>query len=388
MTLLRTLPTRRLLPLLAAVAVLAIGVATVAVAAARSGGPTPEPKPLGQALHDAVSSPRPDGLTARITFTNHLFPTGSLTGEFGSALMSGASGRLWVTNDGLGRLELQSNAGDVQIVWSRRLVTVYDASSNTVYRAEVPQQAKETPHAQEPPPSVAQIENLLSTLGEHALIVGAEPTSVAGRSAYSLRVSPRDGSSLLGAAELAWDAARGVPLRVGVYAKGASTPTLELAATDISFGSVARSDVAITPPPGATVVDLTPTGTSEGGTDAKDRHAVTGLAPVQSAANFPVTAPATLGGRQREEVRLVHGNAMVVYGDNLGAIVLVERKAGSGGLTGRLGALPTVSLDGATAHELAMPLATALAWQRAGVGYLLAGSVPPAVAENAARELG
>ena len=32
--------------------------------------------------------------------------------------MSGASGRLWVTNDGRGRLELQSDAGDAQIVWN------------------------------------------------------------------------------------------------------------------------------------------------------------------------------------------------------------------------------------------------------------------------------
>ena len=29
--------------------------------------------------------------------------------------------------DGRGRLELQSNAGDVQIVWSKQAVTVYDA---------------------------------------------------------------------------------------------------------------------------------------------------------------------------------------------------------------------------------------------------------------------
>ena len=32
--------------------------------------------------------------------------------------MSGASGRLWLTNDGRGRIELQSDAGDVQIVWN------------------------------------------------------------------------------------------------------------------------------------------------------------------------------------------------------------------------------------------------------------------------------
>ena len=52
--------------------------------------------------------------------------------------MSGASGRLWLTGDGRGRIELQSNAGDVQIVWNSRRSRVYDASSNTVYRADLP----------------------------------------------------------------------------------------------------------------------------------------------------------------------------------------------------------------------------------------------------------
>jgi len=32
-------------------------------------------KPLDRAIHDALAAPRPDGLTARVTFTNNLFPT-------------------------------------------------------------------------------------------------------------------------------------------------------------------------------------------------------------------------------------------------------------------------------------------------------------------------
>ena len=67
--------------------------------------------------------------------------------------MSGASGRLWLTNDGRGRLELQSDAGDAQIVWDKTKVTVFDASSNTVYRFALPAKtdttdtAKGAPHA-------------------------------------------------------------------------------------------------------------------------------------------------------------------------------------------------------------------------------------------------
>ena len=52
-----------------------------------------------------------------------------------------------------------------------------------------------------------------------------------------------------------------------------------------------------------------------------------------------------------------------------------------------MSALPAVSLDGLTGHELATQLGTAIEWQRNGVSFVLAGSLPPAAAESAARAL-
>ena len=73
-------------------------------------------------------------------------------------------------------------------------------------------------------------------------------------------------------------------------------------------------------------------------------------------------------------------------GEGLGGIALVERAAdGSGGSSSQLSGLPTVSLDGVTAHELATQLGTVLEWQTAGTNYVLAGSLPAAAAETAAR---
>jgi outer membrane lipoprotein-sorting protein len=380
---LRTLSSRRLLVLVAAVALLAAGGAAIAVAA-RGGSATPPPKALPQALHDALAAPKPAGITARIKFTNNLFPSGAITGQVASALLSGASGRLWLTNDGRGRLELQSDAGDAQVVWNQSEVTVYDASSNTVYRAKLPaheQQQKETA-----PPSVAEIASFLKAVAQHVDVSGARPRNVAGRPAYSVSISPKHDGGLLGSAELAWDAARGVPLRLGIYAQGSSSPVLQLEATHISYGAVPDSDVDIAPPAGAKTVDLVPpSGKHEG--KAKP---VSGLAAVQAAAGFQVVAPDTLVGLPRQDVRLVGKAALVVYGHGLGAIVVVERAADtaaaepSGGL---LSSLPTVSLDGATGHELATQLGTVLGWQRNGVGFILAGSLPPAAAETAARDL-
>ncbi len=393
MKLLRTLPTRRLLFLLSAGGLLAIAALTAAVAIAGGGSPPP-PEPLTQALHNALTADRPSSVSARIKFTNGLVPGSALgEGHFGSPLLTGATGRLWVTGDGRGRIELQSDAGDAQIVWNGDQVTVYDASSNTVYRATLPARhdAGSGTEAAKTPPSVAEIQDALNRLAVHADVSGATPTDVAGEPAYSVRIEPKDHSSLLGRAELAWDALNGVPLRVGIYAKGAGSPVLQLAVTDITFGGVSDGDVSISPPAGATVVDLSPPSGHDSSSGDTNSQSIEGLAAVKAAANFPVTFPDSVAGRARTAVRLVGSGdsqvAVAVYGENLGAIAVVERKAAADH-AGPLGSLPTVNVGGHSAHELATPLATILEWQRDGVSTIVAGSVTPAVAESAAADVG
>jgi len=379
---LRRASTRSLIIVIVAVCALAAGGAAIATAAA-GGGPTPPPKPLDQAINDALSVTPPTGVTADVQFTNNLFPSGALLGQTGSALMTGASGRLWLTNDGHGRIELQSDAGDVQIVWNPQMISVYDASSNSVYRANLPQQTSSSGTDTNPPHTLAEIDSFLTNLGVDWALSGAQPTDVAGQPAYSVSVSPKHDGGLLGSLQLAWDASQGTPLRVGVYAQGDSTPVLELAVTNISYGAVASGDVKVAPPAGAKVVNLG--GTPDTGSSTP---AVTGLAAVQAAAPFTVVAPDTLVGLPRKDVRLVGGNTVIaLYGQGLGGIALAERKvdASTTGSNGVLSNLPTVSLDGLTAHELATQLGTVLEWQSGGTSYVLAGSLPASAAETAAR---
>jgi outer membrane lipoprotein-sorting protein len=394
---LRALSTTRLLILAVAVAALAAAAGAIAVAASGGSGSTPPPKPLARALHGSLSGQAPVGVTARIKFTNKLFPSGAVTGQVGSALMSGASGRLWATNDGRGRLELQSNAGDVQIVWNSTDVSIFDASSNTVYRAKLPAQkndGKDSNDAKDSGPAVptvAQISDFLAKVGEHVAVSGAEPSNVGGQQAYTVRVSPKHDGGLLGAAELAWDASRGVPLRIAVYAQGASSPVLELAATEISYGHVPASDVEVAPPASATVVDLGALGKHAHGANGTPGVHASGLPAVQRAVDFTVVAPDSLVGLPRQDVRLVGSAdsqaALAVYGHGLGAIVVIERKADATAGGGVMAGLPEVSLDGVTAHELSTQLGTALTWKRDGTSFVLAGSLPSAAAEAAARAL-
>jgi hypothetical protein len=380
---LRRLSTRNLIALVVGVVALAVGGTAIAVAAG-GGGPTPPPESLDAAIHNALSAQPPDGVTARVKFTNNLFPSGALLGRAGSALMSGASGRLWLTHDGRGRIELQSDAGDVQIVWDTNTgtVSIYDASSNTVYRADLPRTSDDS--GAHEVPSLADIDTFLADLGVRWALSDPEPTNLAGQPAYGVSASPKHDGGLLGSVELGWDASHGTPLRAAVYADSSNSPALAVDVTDISYGSVPSSDVDVSPPADAKVVEL---GSGPASSDDKSTAAVTGLDAVQAAADFPVVAPDSLVGLPRRDVRLVGGDtALAFYGEGLGGIALVECRADtSGGAASQLSGLPSISLDGLTAHELATQLGTLLTWQSGGTRFVLAGSLPAAAAETAAR---
>ena len=369
---LRTLSTRGLLLVGVAAALLVVGGTTIAIAASGGSGPVPAATPLPRAIHEGLAANEPAGITARIRFTNGLLPSSALLGQAGatSALMSGASGRLWARPDGRGRLELQSNAGDVQVVWKRGEATVYDASSNTVYRIALPKRQR----GQHAPPSVSGIGAALGELTKHVNVSSAQPSSVAGRRAYTVRLSPKEPGGLLGSVRVAWDSSRGVPLRAAIYARGATKPVLELTTTSIHYGAVPLSTVAIAPPAGATVVDLAPPAGREKGKARPEKL------------SFQLVAPARLAGLQRSVTHRVGRGALVVYGEGLGAITVLEHPAGDK-TAAQLKALPVVPLDGVEAHELATPLATVLTWERDGVSFVLVGSVEPSVAESAARSL-
>jgi hypothetical protein len=71
-------------------------------------------------VHDALAAPAVDGVTARITFTNHLIDAASLQGS--DPLLTGAKGRLWATGDKL-RLELQASGATAAPATSRSCST-------------------------------------------------------------------------------------------------------------------------------------------------------------------------------------------------------------------------------------------------------------------------
>jgi outer membrane lipoprotein-sorting protein len=398
---LRRLPTSRLLALIAAVLAVIGGGTAIATAALGGSGPTPPAKPLDAAIHDALNAPAANGVTARITFTNRLIDKSSVGGS--SPLLSGAHGRLWASNDGRFRLELQSDSGDAQVTSDGTTVTIFDATQNQAYKIALPQDSasSSSPNNADTPPTLARIDKFLSNLATDASLSGATPSNVAGREAYTVRISPKHDGGLIGAAELAWDAANGTPLRAAVYASGDPNPVLQLEATDISFGKVANADLSAPVPAGTKVTTIDLGGHGQGsGTDhaagrpTNDPKSVAGQLP------FTLSAPDTLVGLPRQEIRVIttgdKKGALVTYGAGLGGIAVLESPADTtdaqSGSPAQGGdhqglSLPTVSIGGTNGHELATALGTVVQFSRGGVNYIVIGSVPPSAAEAAARAL-
>jgi outer membrane lipoprotein-sorting protein len=376
----RRLPLSRLLILCGLV--VAIGVSATALASALSSPAKPAAKPLANAVHDALQGTPVEGVKANITLTNHLLEGASLAsaggqggGITGSPLINGGSGRLWISKDGKVRLELQTEKGDTQIVYDGHTVSLYDAASNTIYRytpskgegwtsyaplAKSSAKAKHASVTADEVPSVAKIEEAITHLQQHATLSGATPTNVGGQPAYTVRISPKEGGSLLGGAEVSFDPVHGIPLRTAIYSSTSSAPVIELAATEVSYGPVSDSVFALSPPPGAKIEEIAP---------------ATGTASAHAKAKGAETAGAK--------------PTVTTHGKGLSSIAVLESKTkpGSKSSSSALEGLPKVSINGTSASELRTALGTIITFERSGVRYVLAGSVPAASIEALARGL-
>jgi outer membrane lipoprotein-sorting protein len=382
---LRRLPLSRLLLLCALV--VALGASATAIAFALGSGPTPPPKPLAEAVHDALGAAPVEGVSASVKLTDHLLEGSELAsggGEAGqlsqSPLLSGASGRLWIAKDGRVRLELQAEKGDTQVLYDGTTVKIYDAASNTLYEytptAHQASDCTESTSGQGTPttttlrycpehktgsgeiPSVAKIEEAIAKLGKHTIVSGATPTNIAGQPAYTARISPKESGSLIGGVELSWDAVHGVPLRAALYSSTSSSPVIELAASEVSYGPVDGSVFEFTPPADAKVEVL----------------------KLPSKHDTKHAEGEASGSADKPKV--------TTHGSGITGVAVLESKAKPGEKALQLPeSLPKVKVNGTTAAELPTALGTLLGFERSGVRYLLVGAVTPADIEAVARGL-
>lgn len=123
--------------------------------------------------------------------------------------------------------------------------------ANTVTPMPTPTQTPLTPQQ--------AANQVLAKVGKTTLVSDQANVMVAGEPSYQLVLAPKDHRSLVGKVVIALDGKYGVPLRVQLYAKGATSPAFQVGYTNLQWVTPAASNFSFTPPAGASVDVVRPT---------------------------------------------------------------------------------------------------------------------------------
>ena len=259
--------------------VVVVRLGATALAFALGAGPTPAAQAARRRpIHDALGGAGPvQGVSANITAdrtTCSKAPASRAAAAAGgggltsSPLFTGASGRLWVAKDGRVRLELQSRRGDTQVLYDGHTLSLYDAATNTLYRYTPPAgepakrlRLRRRAPARPPRSPVAHPDRRSDrrTCSKHADVSGADadrrrrPAGLHGaRLAEGKRQPVRRRGALLRRRQRHPAAGR------RLLDRPSTSPVIELAATEVSYGPVARLGLRVTPPANAKVEEVKP----------------------------------------------------------------------------------------------------------------------------------
>lgn len=258
------------------------GVVAVAVAGAFLAPPLlanagaeglPDLTPAELAANVAAAESVP--LSGTVVYTARLglpeIPT-ALTGANPLALLGGSSTlRVWTDGEDRSRVALLGDTSEYSVVRDGPEAWTYSSTDEEVvhYALDAAGQARyaelEAELREGPSPDVAADlptpEEAASAALDHAdessTVSMDASTTVAGRDAYQLVVSPKTQGSLVGRVVVAVDAETWTPLRVQVWStQDAETPALELGFTDVTFATPDDAVLAFAAPADAAVRDV------------------------------------------------------------------------------------------------------------------------------------
>ena len=98
----------------------------------------------------------------------------------------------------------------------------------------------------------------LAAVGPTTQVDVATDTTVAGRPAYEVVLTPKQTGSLLSSVRIAVDGTERVALRVQVFAGDRAEPVAAIGFTEVDFATPADSEFSFTPPEGAKITEVTP----------------------------------------------------------------------------------------------------------------------------------
>jgi outer membrane lipoprotein-sorting protein len=362
----------------------AVTAATMATVAQAS--PELPPRTAAQLLADVAGrTAPPPPLTGTVVETASLgLPQLPGLGNQNSAmsLLAGSHTiKVWYDSPARFRLSMPVTMSESDVIRNGRQGWLWQSGSNSVTKLLLPARdagAKATPVPSGPPLTPQQAASqVLQAVGPSTGVTVQRTVSVAGQAAYQLALTPKSASSLIGRVTIAIDAAKDVPLRVQVFARGATTPAFQVGYTSIAYVTPAAANFTFTPPAGAKVKTVTvPAGTHHRAARQAGSFQVIGKDWL-SVAVLPASA---LGG-------LTGMGASAAGAAGAAAQSAASGSGGSGESAAVLGAVlgsaKTVHGSWGSGQLLRTSLVTVLITN----GHVLAGSVTPAVLYQAAAQV-
>ncbi|MFC0715991.1 LolA family protein [Cellulomonas biazotea] len=254
-----------------AVAAVAVGAAVLAPPLLASADDQGLPPVTPEELVAQVAGAEAPALSGTIVYTARLglpsLPFGTAAGADPVNLMSGSSTlRVWTDGETRSRVALLGAASEYSVVHDAAQAWTYSSDDDEVVHytldaadvARLQELEKSGPPVQgDLPTPQAAADAALAHAQELSTVSLDGVTTVAGRDAYQLVVTPKSTTTLVGRTVLAVDAETSTPLRVQVWsAQDDTEPALEVGFTDVTFATPTDAVLTFSPPAGAQVREV------------------------------------------------------------------------------------------------------------------------------------
>jgi outer membrane lipoprotein-sorting protein len=243
-----------------AVAVTAAVVAALQIPAAQA-APDLAARTPAQLLASLSSDAKVPPLTGTVVETASLgLPQLPQTGNQSSSLTTLLTGshtvKVYYQDATHYRLAIPQPQAETDVIADGTTAWLWQSSSDSVTEFTAPagergQAEKKLPATPLTPQQAAN--QVLAAVGKTTVVSVQANVMVAGEPSYQLVLAPKDSRSLVGRVVIAVDGKYGVPLRVQLFAKGASSPAFQVGFTDLQFVAPSAANFSFTPPSGASV---------------------------------------------------------------------------------------------------------------------------------------
>ena len=206
----------------------------ISVAQAAPGLPARTPAQLLAEVADSTTPPLTGTVVETASFGLPALPATGNPTSLSSLLTGSHTVRVWYSSPGHFRLAVPESLSESDVIRDGSTAWLWQSTLNKVTKFTLPAHStRAVPKQPLTPQQAAQ--QVLAAVGPTTTVSVASNVTVAGQAAYGLVLAPKDARSLVGQVQIDVDGRNGVPLRLQVFARGASSPAFQVGYTDIHF---------------------------------------------------------------------------------------------------------------------------------------------------------